>query len=86
MSRYLTPRDIQDRYGVSAPTARAYMRRMTHQEKPLRVRPEDADAWDLSRTYGAGETPSKADARPARRRKAQQPPPGKFQIPRKRPA
>lgn len=87
--KLLKPRDIQARYGVSAPTARAYMRRMRHQENPLLVREEDADAWDLSRTYEAGKTPETEPEEPRKKVRRRQPKPpqdGRYQIPRRRPA
>lgn len=87
-SRLLKPRDIQARYGVSAPTARAYMRRMRHQENPLRVLESDADAWDLSRTYSAGQTPETEPEEPRKKVRRRQPKPqdGRYQTPRRRPA
>lgn len=87
--RLLKPRDIEERYGVSAPTARAYMRRMRHTEHPLRVREADADAWDLSRTYEGGEGPEREEDPPkkVRRRKVKLPQTDdRYQIPRRRPA
>ena len=81
----LTPSEIAERFKVSLPTARAYMRRMPHQEKPLRVTAEALDQWELSRTREAGET-GPAPEKHIRHRKKQQPTGGGYQIPRRRPA
>ena len=51
MERLLTSADIADRYQCSLQCARNYMRKMEHQESPLRVTEAAIRAWELSRTY-----------------------------------
>ena len=51
MKRLLTAKDIADRYQVSVKTARRYMRKMPHMEKPLMVTEQAVEAWELSRTF-----------------------------------
>ena len=50
MERLLTTRDIAERYQVSMQCARNYMRKMEHQESPLRVTESAFEAWEQSRT------------------------------------
>lgn len=50
MNRLLSVKAIADRYECSEKTARRYMRRMDHMEKPLRVTEEAVMAWEMSRT------------------------------------
>ena len=51
MKRLLTAKDISERYQVSVKTARRYMRKMPHMEKPLMVTEAAVEAWELSRTF-----------------------------------
>ena len=51
MERLLTSADIADRYSCSLQCARNYMRKMEHQENPLRVTESAFRAWELGRTY-----------------------------------
>ena len=44
------PADIAARYGVTERTARTYMRRMRHQERPLAVTESALAAWEAKRT------------------------------------
>ena len=56
MNKLLTVSDIQERYNLkSATTARAYMRRMEHMEKPLRVTEAAVARWEESRTINPAE-------------------------------
>ena len=50
MERLLNSADIAERYQCSLQCARNYMRRMEHQESPLRVTESAIRAWELSRT------------------------------------
>lgn len=50
VEKLLFPADIAERYQVTIKTARAYMRRMRHQEKPLSVTESAVIAWDAQRT------------------------------------
>lgn len=50
MNKLLSVKAIADRYECSEKTARRYMRRMDHMEKPLRVTEEAVMAWEMSRT------------------------------------
>lgn len=54
--RLLTVSDIQERYQCSPNTARNYIRRMEHMEKPLRVRESVLREWEANRTRSAGES------------------------------
>ena len=51
MKRLLTVKDIANRYQVSEKTARRYMRKMAHMEKPLMVTEQAVEAWELGRTF-----------------------------------
>ena len=51
MERLMDSRQIADRYNCSLQCARNYMRKMEHQESPLRVTETAIRAWELSRTY-----------------------------------
>ena len=62
MERLLKPADVAARYGVTVKTARAYMKKMVHQENPLTVTENAVAAWDAKRTVDP-------DARPAKRAK-----------------
>ena len=50
MERLLTSAEIAERYQCSLQGARNYMRRMEHQESPLRVTESAVRAWEMSRT------------------------------------
>ena len=50
MEKLLNPADVASHYKVSEKTARKYMRRMRHQENPLRVTEAAVLAWDAKRT------------------------------------
>lgn len=54
MQQLLTVKDLADRYNCSEKTARRYMRRMEHMEKPLRVTDQAVLQWELDRTMGMG--------------------------------
>ena len=56
MEKLYGAKDIQERYGCSQGTARAYLRQMEHMEKPLRVRESALRTWEAQRTRKAGET------------------------------
>lgn len=56
IDRLLSVKDIQSRYACSPATARTYIRRMRHQEKPLRVTESAVLAWEASRTYSTEKT------------------------------
>jgi len=78
-----SPKQVAERYGVSEKTATRYMRKMDHQEKPLRVTERALEAWENGRTY----EPQQAAA-PVKRRKVpriRQNPGERFVIPRVRP-
>ena len=49
MKRLLTVADMAERYQCSVKTARRYMRKMPHMEKPLMVTEQAVEAWELSR-------------------------------------
>ena len=49
--RLLNAKDIADRYQCSVKTARRYMRKMPHMEKPLMVTEQAVEAWELGRTF-----------------------------------
>lgn len=51
MERLLTTRDIAERYQCTLQCARNYIRKMEHQENPLRVTEAAFRAWEMSRTY-----------------------------------
>ncbi len=90
MEKLLSVRDIMERYGCSRETARVYMRKMEHMEKPLRVRESVLRIWELERTRAAGETAGKAERGRKKnvvplRAGALQPEDGKHLISRKRP-
>ncbi|MBO6093419.1 MAG: hypothetical protein J6P40_07345 [Oscillospiraceae bacterium] len=51
MERLITVKDIRERYGCSAPTARKYLRQMFHYENPL-----TAPAWALTEWERSRET------------------------------
>jgi len=50
----LTAQDIAERYNCTEKTARNYMHKMEHMEKPLRVTAEALEKWELDRTMGMG--------------------------------
>lgn len=54
MKQLVTVKELADRYNCSEKTARRYMRRMEHMEKPLRVTAEAVEQWELDRTMGMG--------------------------------
>jgi len=56
MEQLLTSSDIAKRYQCSLESARTYMRKMEHQECPLRVTESALMAWELSRTQMRGST------------------------------
>lgn len=51
VKRLLTAKDIADRYQCSMKTARRYMRKMQHMEKPLMVTEQAVEAWELGRMF-----------------------------------
>ena len=51
MRKLLSVTDIAERYQCSVKTARRYMRRMPHMEKPLMVTEQAVEAWELGRTF-----------------------------------
>jgi len=55
MERLLSTRDMMERYQCSRQTASRYMRRMEHQENPLRVTEKAVNAWEKSRTVNPPE-------------------------------
>ena len=57
MTRYLASKEVVEMLSVSVRTARAYMRKMVHVEKPLRVQEDVLEAWINSRTYMPIEDP-----------------------------
>ena len=84
MNRLLTAKDIAERYGKSEKTAMRYMRQMVHMEKPLRVTEQAVEAWEIERTYDPVST-QKEPIKHAQVRRSR-PEPGKYAIPRVRPA
>ena len=50
MERLLSVKDMMERYQCSRQTASRYMRKMEHQENPLRVTEKAVTAWERSRT------------------------------------
>lgn len=66
MEKLYSPKEIAERYGCSVDTARDYMRRMEHMEKPLRVRESVLRAWECERTRQAGDV-CRAEAKRRRR-------------------
>ena len=83
MERLLRAADIMTRYQCSAPTARAYMRKMIHTENPLTVTEGALMAWERERTHGPGETGKEKNA-VKRRRMPRMIPAGDYRIPRRR--
>lgn len=81
MDRLLFPDDIAERYHCSKVTARSYMKRMLHQEKPLAVTEMAVVEWEASRTVAGS-----ADVKKARQCKTYKPAPTEFHVPRKRTA
>lgn len=55
MERLLSTRDMMERYQCSRQTASRYMRKMEHQENPLRVTEKAVAAWERSRTVNPPE-------------------------------
>lgn len=55
VDRLYCSNDIAARYDCSITTARAYMRKMRHTEKPLRVRERDLLMWEEARTVDPAE-------------------------------
>lgn len=55
MERLLNVADMMARYQCSRQTAARYMRKMEHQEKPLRVTEKAVSAWERSRTVRPAE-------------------------------
>ena len=51
MEQLIDSRQVAERYNCSLQCARNYMRKMEHQESPLRVTESAIRAWELSRTY-----------------------------------
>ena len=51
VKRLLSVTDIAERYQCSMKTARRYMRKMPHMEKPLKVTEQAVEAWELGRTF-----------------------------------
>ena len=49
MERLVTARDVSDRYGCTAKTARKYLRQMFHYENPLAAPQWAFDEWEQSR-------------------------------------
>lgn len=59
MTKLLTVKDIAERYNCSEKTARRYIQRMDHMEKPLRVTEQAVEQWENERTVWIGnDTPS----------------------------
>lgn len=50
MERFLSVRDMMERYQCSRQTAIRYMQKMEHLEKPYQVRESVLAAWERSRT------------------------------------
>lgn len=86
MEPRLRPQNIADLYGVGIVTARKYMRQMEHTEKPLTVTKQAVEAWEMQRTYDAGETLGKPRQAKTSRKRAPAKPKGKYLVPRVRPA
>lgn len=49
MERLITVKDIRERFGCSAPTARRYLRQMFHYEHPLTAPVWAFNEWEKSR-------------------------------------
>jgi hypothetical protein len=49
MERLVTARDVSERYGCTAKTARKYLRQMFHYENPLAAPQWAFDEWEQSR-------------------------------------
>ena len=80
MEKLLFPDDVAARYHCSLPTARRYMRRAEHQERPLAVTEAALQAWEASRTVkGDG-------AAPAAKKRRYNAAPVEFKMPRRLPA
>ena len=54
MKQLVTVKELAERYNCSEKTARRYMRKMEHMEKPLRVTVQAVEQWELDRTIGLG--------------------------------
>ena len=54
MKPLVTVKQLAERYNCSEKTARRYMRKMEHMEKPLRVTADAVERWELDRTMGMG--------------------------------
>lgn len=52
MERVLKPKDVAAHYGCSVQTAREYIRKMEHMEKPLSVYESALLQWEYTRTTG----------------------------------
>lgn len=61
MERILKPADIAARYSCSIDTARRYIRRMDHMEKPLGVYESALMQWEYMRSTGPGSTRKQAN-------------------------
>lgn len=56
MERILKPKDVAAHYGCSIQTARQYIRKMDHMEKPLSVYESALLQWEYMRTTGPSTT------------------------------
>ena len=65
MERTYKPADIAERYGVSERTAKTYMRKMIHMEKPWLVTESALMAYEMQRTIDPNKKPP-ATHKPAR--------------------
>lgn len=81
VKKLLTVNDMAERYSCSTKTARRYMRKMDHMEKPLRVTEQAVEAWELERTREP-ESAGRCSTTPAKRRMVPQ---NGFYISRVRP-
>ena len=55
MERLYSVQDIMERYQVTAQTARKYMRKMVHMEKPLMVSEASLRSYESGRTVEPGQ-------------------------------
>lgn len=63
MERLYSVQDIMNRYQVTAQTARKYMRRMVHMEKPLMVSETSLRAYETGRTITPNQNTHKKEFR-----------------------